>query len=288
MNANADAGGRHANIAAMFERACRLEIEALKPGNVGLHGAGHGMTASDFLRSAAAAAAPLCRPGAGVGARILAAIEATRSVVDCNTNLGIVLLCAPLARAAEDARTVLRDSLRDVVQALDRNDAVLAYRAIRLAQPGGLGRAAQHDVAMEPEVDLRTAMAEARERDSIARMYASDFAELFDVAVPQFVSGRARLPATWAVTRAYLGWLARRPDSLVQRKQGLSQAILVQSEAARWVERFDSTRSPETLQPGLLEWDTQLKGRGINPGTSADLTVATVFAATLDGGRVSG
>jgi triphosphoribosyl-dephospho-CoA synthase len=31
----------------------------------------------------------------------------------------------------------------------------------------------------------------------------------------------------------------------------------------------------------LLTWDGELKSRGINPGTSADLTVATVFASSL-------
>jgi len=33
--------------------------------------------------------------------------------------------------------------------------------------------------------------------------------------------------------------------------------------------------------PGLLEWDAELKCQGINPGTSADLTVATLFADKL-------
>jgi triphosphoribosyl-dephospho-CoA synthase len=31
----------------------------------------------------------------------------------------------------------------------------------------------------------------------------------------------------------------------------------------------------------LLEWDRALKANGINPGTSADLTVATLFLSDL-------
>jgi triphosphoribosyl-dephospho-CoA synthase len=89
-----------AQIAAAFEAACRDELAAPKPGNVHLFADGHRMTADEFIRSAAAAAGPLAQPGARVGARILGAIEATAAAVGTNTNLGIVLLCAPLAAAA--------------------------------------------------------------------------------------------------------------------------------------------------------------------------------------------
>jgi triphosphoribosyl-dephospho-CoA synthase len=33
----------------------------------------------------------------------------------------------------------------------------------------------------------------------------------------------------------------------------------------------------------LIEWDGELKARGLNPGTTADLTVATLFLAFLSG-----
>jgi triphosphoribosyl-dephospho-CoA synthase len=36
------------------------------------------------------------------------------------------------------------------------------------------------------------------------------------------------------------------------------------------------------MRAPLLAFDRALKERGINPGTSADLTVATLFAATLE------
>ncbi len=72
-----------------------------KPGNVSLHSAGHDMRAQQFLDSARASAPALFDPRAGVGARIEAAVRATRAVAGCNTNLGILLLCAPLARAHE-------------------------------------------------------------------------------------------------------------------------------------------------------------------------------------------
>jgi triphosphoribosyl-dephospho-CoA synthase len=33
--------------------------------------------------------------------------------------------------------------------------------------------------------------------------------------------------------------------------------------------------------PAYAAWDRELKARGLNPGTSADLTVATLFVAGL-------
>ena len=88
-------------IAAAFRAACLDELEAPKPGNVHVFASGHRMTAAEFVRSAEAAAAPLALPEARVGNRIRDAVEATLTLVGTNTNLGIILLCAPLAAAAD-------------------------------------------------------------------------------------------------------------------------------------------------------------------------------------------
>ncbi len=85
-----------ATIAEAYLAACRAELAAIKPGNVHVHAAGHRMSVADFEASAALSAPPLTAPGARVGARIEAAVAATRAGVGQNTNLGIVLLCAPL------------------------------------------------------------------------------------------------------------------------------------------------------------------------------------------------
>jgi triphosphoribosyl-dephospho-CoA synthase len=264
-------------------RACRLEIEALKPGNVGLHASGHGMTAADFLASAEAIRMPLCVPGARVGGRVLAAIRATRDAVGCNTNLGIVLSCAPLAHAAQSGARPLRGALRLTLDGLDRHDACDTYRAIRLARPGGLGRADRHDVADEPDVTLLQAMHAAAGRDTIAKQYAEGYADVFDLALPELRAARRRWSSdAWAATACYLGWLSRLPDTLVARKRGVADALRVQSEAIEWRARLDAADDPRALADALLGWDTDLKARSINPGTSADLTVATAFADALD------
>src|SRR5438128_395760 len=138
-----------------FVAACETELRALKPGNVHVHAEGHGMTVDDFRASAIAAAEPLCRRGLAVGARIEAAIATTRATVSRNTNLGIVLLAAPLLVAAESAEPGgFRRALSATLAQLTVSDASLAYAAIRVANPGGLGRAEAQDVTGEPTVTL--------------------------------------------------------------------------------------------------------------------------------------
>jgi triphosphoribosyl-dephospho-CoA synthase len=255
-------------IADAFQAACRDELETLKPGNVHAFADGHRMTASDFVRSAEAAAEPLAQPGAKIGLRILRAVEATSAAVGTNTNLGIILLCAPLAAAAERRPSDMRRALWRVLDELDVEDA-----------PGGLGTAARHDVRAPATVSLRDAMAEAAERDSIARQYVSGFEDIFVTGAGVLSASRA-LPRNQATLAVFLAFLAAFPDSHIVRRHGLATAEDVRDAAARFRTRLQDAE-PAHFMADLLAWDSELKGRGINPGTSADLTVATLFAARL-------
>jgi triphosphoribosyl-dephospho-CoA synthase len=274
-------------IAAAFRAACAIELQALKPGNVHVHAAGHGMTTADFLHSAEAAAGPICRAGASLGARVLGAVMATREAVGQNTNLGILLLAAPLAMAAERGGP-LRPALAGVMADAGIADAEAVFRAIVLAAPGGLGDAAEHDVRAPARVPLAAAMAAAAGRDAIAHQYVTDFADVFTAGVPAYAAALARgWPPAWAAVAPYLGFLAAMPDSHVLRKHGAAVAARLQAQAAPWPERLAGCADPAALVADLLAWDAMLKRQGINPGTSADLTVASIFAHALCGGLQS-
>jgi triphosphoribosyl-dephospho-CoA synthase len=269
-------------IAEAFRAACRDELEAPKPGNVHVFSPAGRKSVDDFVRSAEAAARPLCTLGARVGARILGAVDATAAAVYGNTNLGIVLLCAPLAAAAERQSTDLRAALAQVLADLDVVDAHLAFRAIVLAMPGGLGRAARHDVFAAPTVSLRLAMAEAADRDRIARQYLTGFDDVFVCGETARSRQIARgSDAKWAVLATYLTFLAAFPDTHIEREHGIAVAEEVRQIAGDFLARLQAADDPAHLQPELLQWDESLKSRGINPGTSADLTVATLFAHRL-------
>jgi triphosphoribosyl-dephospho-CoA synthase len=269
-------------IAAAFIAACRDELDAPKPGNVHVFADGHRMTAADFERSAEVTAAPLAAAGKRVGRRIFDAVEATAAAVGSNTNLGIILLCAPLAAAAESRPRDLRAALCEVLRTLDVEDADHAFRAIMRASPAGLGRAERHDVFAPATVSLRAAMAEAADRDRIAQQYVSDFADVFTVGEPRFTQSlAASADRCLATVSVFLTFLAAFPDSHILRKHGAAVAERVRCSAAMLQGRAQAARRLDDVLPALLAWDTELKAAGINPGTSADLTVATLFAHRL-------
>jgi triphosphoribosyl-dephospho-CoA synthase len=270
---------RAARLRRAFVAACRAELMALKPGNVHVHAAGHDMTVEDFLRSAEAAAPALCDPLRGVGTRIRAAVEASRGAVGCNTNLGIVLLAAPIIAAAERGEGPLEPRLRAVLDALTVEDAREAYAAILHANPGGLGHAAAQDVAALPTVTLLEAMRLASDRDLVARQYATGYAEVFAVGVRRLDQSHPADEAEWATTLVFLDFLADFPDSHIARKFGGETAEAVRREAA--VLRRDLPRERAEAFRVLLDFDRALKKRGLNPGTSADLTVASLLAADV-------
>lgn len=280
---------------ACYLSACELDVAVRKPGNVSRDSAGHGMQAELFSASARASVVPLFRPGASVGDRIEAAVAATAEVAGCNTNLGIVLLCAPIARAIEqhpeaDEPGALRAAIEGVLAELDVDDARAAYRAIAQARPGGLGSAPAEDVHAAPSVDLRAAMALAADRDSIARQYRDGYAGLFEIGLAPLSSGSPDLsinlsgPVPPAVTnlvqQVYLAFLAAWPDSHIVRKHGAALAHSVMRSAQQWQARA-SAGEPLDAAPDFAAWDVELKAAGLNPGTSADFTVAALFVAGL-------
>jgi triphosphoribosyl-dephospho-CoA synthase len=135
-------------------------------------------------------------------------------------------------------------------------------------------------------VTLREAMAEAADRDRIARQYVTAYDDVFSLGLPALATARRRRgEARWSTLAVYLTFLAAIPDTHIVRKFGVGVAQEVRREAAVWRDALAAAHDPEGIAGGLLTWDAALKSRGVNPGTSADLTVATLFASSLSGLR---
>jgi triphosphoribosyl-dephospho-CoA synthase len=336
-----------ADIAAAAQLACLLEVSAPKPGNVSPGRNFADTRYEDFLASAAAIGRPLAAAGTSpLGVTIRLAIEATSWWSRTNTNLGIVLLLAPLARAALLERTVrlkadptavgadlgadfsvrpkadptavgadlgadfsvspkadatarasdlpsvgsgfsrtLREAVRRVLAATTIDDARDVYAAIRLASPGGLGKADAQDVADEPTATLLEVMRLAADRDGIAREYATAFDTTFTIGVPALVRARAdRLSWDDAVVETYLTLLAAAPDTHAARRGGIDAARDISSRA-RSVLEAGAVRSPAG-RLAIADLDRVLRDARhlLNPGTTADLTASTIFVVLLAGG----
>lgn len=275
-----------AEVAAAGQLACLLEVSAPKPGNVSPERHFHDTRYEDFLASAVAIGPALAGAGENpLGATIRRAVEATLSWTRSNTNLGIVLLLAPLARAALRDGASLRERLRTVLAETTVTDAGEVYAAIRRARPGGLGEAKAEDVAGAPTVSLRDAMGLAAKRDAIAREYVTDFALTFETGVPAVLAAR-REGLAWSdtVVEAYLALLDAAPDTHIARKIGADEAAAI-SLQARKVRAAGGTRSPEGRQAlGVLDTELRDQRNRRNPGTTADLTCAALFVVILEGG----
>lgn len=265
-------------VARAFRWACEAELAALKPGNVHVHGGpkhgeGHGMTVAQFRRSARAAASWLAAADLPLGERVLGAVAATKNAVGINTNLGIVLLAAPLCHAAlEHPRLAVPEGVARVLARLTRADARAVFRAIALAAPAGLGKHPTQDVRRTPKTGLVEAMRLAARRDLVARQYVSDFAIVLKIGQRSLRRDIAQgMSIEAATTRLDMTFLRRFPDSHLLRKHGTRVAASVRDEARR---------VPDTRR-ALRAFDRSLKKRGLNPGTTADLVVASLLAYRL-------
>lgn len=274
-------------VPRLVQLACVLEACAPKPGNVNRYHDFYDTSLEDFLLSAAAMSSAFENASqACVGQIILDAAVNTRHCVRTNTNLGMILLFAPLAKASFNLARAggdIRRSLSSVLNSLTVEDARLAYAAIRLMQPGGMGQVAQADISGEPSITLLQAMALAQERDAIAREYVSGFAITFGIGLPALKAAYSRSGSySSAIVQAFLTILGEVPDTLIVRKKGIRSAQQI-SQLATDVLNKGGIFTAEG-QSGLAEMDNVLRDNAhlLNPGTTADLTAAAAFLALID------
>jgi triphosphoribosyl-dephospho-CoA synthase len=271
-------------VAGAAQLACVLEASAEKPGNITPRHDFADTSYEDMLRSAIALGPELGRAAErGVGETVLAAARATRRVAGANTNLGIALLLAPLARAALMGGS-LRERVEEILGALTLEDARAAYEAIRTAGAGGLDEPVEHDVRAAPTIGLRDAMAAAAGRDSVAAEYATGYPVTFELGLPALHRALDDgLGPRAATVELYLELLAKVPDTLIARKRGGRAAERVSADAAS-VLAAGGVRS-DAGRAALQAFDASLRqdGNALNPGTTADLVTAVLFVALLEG-----
>jgi len=277
-------------IAWAVHIACLLEVCADKPGNVTWGKDFWDTRFVDFMASAVAVGPGLRNAvHAPVGETILQAVQDTQRLVNTNTNLGMILLLTPLAKAVGLAHPQgLRAGVSEVLSALTVEDARLAFEAIRLVAPGGLGDVDQYD-ARQAEVDitLLEAMELAQGRDTIAREYVTDFEVTFELgytALRQFWEEGHKLSD--CIVQTSLSILAQVPDTLIVRKEGLAVSQSVSEDAHRVLQAGGAFS--EQGREALREFDRSIRDEKhrLNPGTTADLVAAAVFVFLTEGGAL--
>lgn len=273
------------DLSQLYKKACEVELQAFKPGNVSVYADGHDMTVDDFRVSAKVSAGPLCNPDYTLGEKIFYAVRATREAVSCNTNLGIILLCAPLIEAIynKPSAWTLRQALNDVLINTTVQDAEWVFKAISLASPGGLGSSDEQDVKERPSVNLTEAMRLASLKDRIALQYITDYQDIFDFAVLVYYNGLNRFGIEkWAAVFVYASLLSQYPDSHIERKYGSQYTEFISSRMSLLSNQLSEIVNPEDSLLLLFSIDKAFKAKALNPGTMADITVATVLAVLLE------
>ncbi|MFA6162263.1 MAG: triphosphoribosyl-dephospho-CoA synthase, partial [Methylobacter sp.] len=241
-------------LSDLYQQACEVDVQAFKPGNVSVYAEGHDMVVADFRTSAKVSATPLCNPDYSLGEKIYYAVKATREAVGCNTNLGIILLCAPLIQAVSHTTAwtqddcmdaggratqgavaeveqrreqlrhsglTLRQAVSEVLSKTTIEDADWVFKAIKLASPGGLGDSGEQDVNEKASVTLTEAMKIASTKDRIAWQYVTDYKDIFDFSVLRYTGSFNRWgDLNWAAVSVYADLLCQFPDSHIERKYG--------------------------------------------------------------------
>jgi triphosphoribosyl-dephospho-CoA synthase len=273
-----------AELTRLYLHVCQLDVQSLKPGNISVYSGAKDLSVDDFLTSAKASAEPITDPNSSLGLRILNAASATHDAVSTNTNLGMILLMAPLVQAAYVQRTggSIQLALKNILKQTSIEDAQHVYQAIRLAKPGGMGDKDDQDISEEPSVTLLNTMKIASTWDQIAAQYSNNFQDIFIFGVPRYQALMGKWKdEKWATTGLFMSYLAHYPDSLIERKFGLLKAREISDMISDLEMELCRSDSPGRYEAQLLEIDRQLKRNLINPGTSADLTAASIFAAGL-------
>jgi len=272
-----------ATVGQLARQACHWEATAPKPGNVHPQAAFEDARYEDFVLSAEAIIPAMdAASSLGVGQTVYQAVTATRSVVTSNTNLGLILLLAPLA--AVPPHEVLLPGVKQVLDTLTPEDSRLVYAAIRLTQPGGLGNADHQDVQDEAPDHLLDAMREASCWDLIAQQYCQGFSDLFNQVSPWI---HEALEGGWtlsdSIVHAHIRCMATYPDSLIARKCGTPLARESQDRAQAVLACGDP--STPNYQQAIQELDQWLRADGHrrNPGTTADMIGAALFIGLRHG-----
>ncbi|MBT6848351.1 MAG: triphosphoribosyl-dephospho-CoA synthetase [Planctomycetaceae bacterium] len=269
------------SLGQMATLACLLEVSAPKPGNVHRGADFEDLTFYDFQTSAVAIGPVFdLAKQLRVGSLVLAAIQATQSVVSTNTNLGLMLLMAPLAKATVFDETAMPIVMNELTAA----DAQDIYQAIALADAGGMGEVESMDITDAAPDSLLEAMSAAQDHDLIAAQYGNGFVDLFADAVrPLREKLEAGMILTEAIVETHVQFMSRHPDSLIARKCGVEIA----EEAARRARVVVDARAQglDFYVRDLSELDFWLRSDGHrrNPGTTADFIGAAIFVGLIEG-----
>ena len=265
--------------------SCKKDIELIKPGNVNLLSSHKDTKAQDYLDSAILSSKELFNQNYSLGKRILESVNVTRSQVNVNTNLGIILLCAPVIQSYIDFNNLdLREGIKNTLSTTSIKDTHDLCAAINISSPGGLGDSDMYDTASYPNASIKQIMDYSQEYDRISYQYSHNFSDIFDFIIPKLEFLNQRYESLdISLSLLFIEILAKIPDSHISRKFGDKIAKKTSNNAYDLLKILDREYDPDYLAKALNNLDYEYKKKGINPGTTADLLVASLMIYKISG-----
>jgi triphosphoribosyl-dephospho-CoA synthase len=260
--------------AEQAQLAMMLEVCAYpKPGNVDrCHDypdtrLEHFLASTIFARSALEEA----ETGTGrIGEIIKHAVRDTNCHEGGNTHFGAFILLIPLVYGKGISGAL------SAIEKTDVSDAVAFYKAfamtsVKMKATDELDVNDPHSLTVirERDITLYDIMRHSAENDMVAREWVTGFpltrrgADL----LKQFGPGRQ------AIVNTFLTLLASEPDTFIIKKHGMAAAHETMLTAR---EVLDGRCSLETFDARCIE-------QGINPGSIADITIASIYIALGEG-----
>ncbi len=284
----------NSHIARCAVLAMILEVSGTpKPGNIDRDHDYAGTKYEDFLASAVGVYPVMeraCGEG-GIGSLIFdASAESVLWQGGGNTHFGAYILLFPLIKAAvRGPLEKLRENAIDIAKETTVEDAIDFYRAfsmvdVRMKRAEDLtdgereldvGSGGATDELRRRGMTMFDVMSMSAKNDMVAREWVDGFRRSFDAA-DKIITRRKTGTMNDATVLSYLELLAAEPDTFIAKKYDMEKALYVQGLAIDVIER----------RMTLKELSQRLYIEKINPGSTADIVIAGLFIALLNGMKV--
>jgi triphosphoribosyl-dephospho-CoA synthase len=218
-----------------------------------------------------------------------------------NVLLGHILILAPLSAAASICLNTNKLNFNDFKYYLNKiideatvEDTINLYKAIRLCNPGGLGKVKKYDIndenslrdIIKEKITLKKIYSFSSEYDLISSEYSTGFNIILNEGLPYFLETYNRFDdPNIASVNTFLKILSLHPDTLIIRKSGIDSASYVSDFASKIIQKGGISSEDGLKLTFELDGELQEKKGKSNPGTTADLIAGVIFCALIFGFR---
>lgn len=221
--------------------------------------------------------------------------NASKAMIDSqkggNTLLGHILLFGPLIAGMYlviKYRTATLDNLMSITKKIIDNttaeDAIGLYKAIRYANPGGLGTKKYLDVNSDESLEeikthnitLKNIFKISENQDFLSFDIGNNYPFTYKFSYKHLSKWAKKYPMEKAILLLFIAILSQIPDTLIVRKHGMQKASYVRKRAQ---DILNTITFSEEFYQKIKKLDEELSNPDcyINPGTTADLTASGIL-----------